>query len=225
MLFPSFVNTGIVHSKLCLQNENHNQNVIIGIKTRICFIATHFLIWECTRLMMHCIAAQLAQHVTVTWPPIKKDSWHEWCSAWGQVTVWCKRLELRGTGGSDPLFCTNWTSWSLQKPCEPRRCYHLHFTYGDWGAVKRSLWMFTMKNLESDFFSEGLKFFTTLHIPSTVLIDLNLAYLQLHSILPASPFVVSTECYNGNMPLIINHRCRNKPVFSLEGKKKRGFYF
>lgn len=34
-----------------------------------------------------------------------------------------------------------------------------------------------MKNLESDFFSEGLKFFTTLHIPSTVLIDLNLAYL------------------------------------------------
>lgn len=112
---------------------------------------------KCTCLMIHCITAQLAQRVSLMWPPIKKDSWHEWCSAWGQVTIWCKRLELQGTNGSDPLFCTSWTSWSLQKPCEPRYCYHLLFTYGDWGAVRSCLWMFTMKNLGFDFILSGLK--------------------------------------------------------------------
>lgn len=69
------------------------------------------------------------------------------------------------------------------------------------------------------FFSEGLKFCTTLHIPSTVLIDFNLltcSYTEINnSKLLASPFGKSAECYNSSTPLIINHRWRNKLSFSL----------
>lgn len=178
--------------------------------------------------MIHCITAQLDQRVSLMCPPIKKDSWHEWCSAWGQVTVWCKRLELQGTGGSDPLFCTSWTSWSLQKPCEPRCCY-LHFSYGDWGAVRSSLWMFTMKNLGFEvcgffffFFWVGLEFCATLHIFSMVLIGFMCSHCEINnSGRPVSGFGVSTVCYNSNTPLIINHRWRNKLAFSFGRKQKQ----
>lgn len=70
------------------------------------------------------------------------------------------------------------------------------------------------------FFSEGLKFCTTLHIPSSVtLTSLTSSCTEINNPeLPASPFGVSTECYNSNAPPIINHRRRNKLAFSLGGK-------